>query len=53
MENNWTLEKLLPVCNAELLRLLRATFWFQSRFSQVDEEEKFHNSEKFVVVDKY
>ena len=45
MENNRTLEKVLLVCNrnAELLRLVGATF-----NSKVDEEEKFHNSEKFA-----
>ena len=50
MENNSTLEKILLVVNrnAELLRLVGATFYSQSGFSQKDDEEKFDHSEKFA-----
>ena len=50
MENNSTLEKILLMFNrnAELLRLVGATFVFQSGFSQKDDDEKFDHSEKFA-----
>ena len=50
MENNSTLEKILLVFNrnAELLRLVGATFYSKVAFSQKDDEEKFDHSEKFA-----
>ena len=42
MENNSTLEKVLLACK----RNGRSNYYYQTAFSQKDEEEKFDNSEK-------
>ena len=49
MENNSKLEKVLLACNrnAELLRLVGATFDSKNNFLQKNEEKKFDNSENF------
>ena len=49
MENNLTLEKILLVFNrnAELLRLVGATFYSKVA-DEVGDEEKFDHSEKFA-----
>ena len=50
MENNSTLEKILLVFNrnAELLRLVGATFYSKVASLRKIDEEKFHHSEKFA-----
>ena len=53
MENNSMLKKFLLVCirNAELFRLVRATFDSKVAFlRRKDEEEKFNNSEKLAEI---